>query len=24
MLIFYYAFAMNRLDQKYGLKDKDK
>jgi putative solute:sodium symporter small subunit len=24
VLIFYYAFAMNRLDQKYGLKDKDK
>jgi putative solute:sodium symporter small subunit len=22
VLIFYYAFAMNRLDEKYGLKDK--
>ncbi len=24
VLIFYYAFAMNRLDQKYGLGDRDR
>lgn len=24
VLIFYYAFAMNRLDEKYGMSDRDK
>jgi putative solute:sodium symporter small subunit len=24
VLIFYYAFAMNRMDEKYGMSDRDK
>lgn len=24
VLIFYYAFAMNRLDEKYGMSDRDR